>query len=50
MFPIKDLVRALSIIKANGLNPALYLVIDDTDTHVIVKNRITGTVKVLDKK
>ena len=50
MFPIKDLVRALWVIKANGLNPALYLVIDDTDTHLIIKNRITGTVKALEKK
>ena len=50
MLPIKDLVRALGIIKASNLNPALYVVIDDTDTHIVVKNRITGTVKVLDKK
>ena len=50
MFPIKVLVRALGIIKANNLNPAMYVVIDDADTHIVVNNRITGTVKVLEKK
>jgi hypothetical protein len=37
------------IIKANGLNPALYQVLDELDNTLIVKHRITGDVKVLDK-
>lgn len=44
------LVEALKIIKANGLNPALYLVLEDTGTHLIVKNWLTGTVFALDKR
>ena len=44
------LAYALKIIKANWLNPALYLVLEDTGTHLIVKNWITGTVVALDKR
>lgn len=44
------LKEALKIIKANGLNPALYVVIGDAEKHLVVKQRFTGEVKVLDKE
>lgn len=37
------------IIKKNKLNPALYVVIKELEHSIIVKHRITGNVKVLDK-
>lgn len=49
MLPLVVLVESLKIIKANGLNPAMYLVLEDTGTHLIVKNWLTGTVFALDK-
>lgn len=39
----------LEIIKANGLNPALYHVLDELNHTLIVKHRITGEIKFLDK-
>lgn len=36
------------IIRKNNLNPALYVVMKELD-HSIIKHRITGNVKVLDK-
>ena len=44
------LVDALKIIKAHGLNPALYVVLEDNGTYLIVKNWLTGTVLALDKR
>lgn len=41
--------EALGIIKRHGLNPALYVVIGYGEKHIVVKHRITGTVKALDK-
>ena len=46
---VATIKEALCIIKRNGLNPALYVVIGDCEHHLIVKHRITGTVKTLDK-
>ena len=43
------LKEALKIIKANGSNPALYVVIGDAEKHLVVKQRFTGEVKALDK-
>lgn len=37
------------VIKRNKLNPALYVVIKDLQYSMIVKHRITGEFKVLDK-
>lgn len=37
------------IIKRNKLNPALYVVIKELEYSVIVKHRITGEIKVIDK-
>lgn len=45
----KNAKQYLAIIKANGLNPAVYVVIGDGENHLVVKHRITGEVKVLDK-
>lgn len=36
-------------IRKNNLNPALYVVMKELDHSIIVKHRITGEVKVLDK-
>lgn len=46
---LTQLKRQLEIIKENGLNPALYVVIEELEHKLIVKNRFTGTVKVIDK-
>ena len=46
---VKDTKRYLAIIKAHGLNPALYVVIGDSETHLVVKHRITGDIRALDK-
>lgn len=43
------LKRQLEIIKRNKLNPALYVVMKELDHTLIVKHRITGDIKVLDK-
>ena len=37
------------IIRKNNLNPALYVVMKELDHSIIIKHRITGEVKVLDK-
>ena len=50
MLSLTDLKEALKIIKAHDLNPALYLVLEDNGTHLIVKNWLTGTVLALDKR
>lgn len=44
-----DLQRQLEIIKRNKLNPALYVVVNEQETRLIVKHRITGDIKVIDK-
>lgn len=41
--------QQLDIIKRNKLNPALYVVIQDLGHSLIIKHRITGDIKVLDK-
>lgn len=41
--------RYLEIIKRSGLNPALYVVIEELEHNLIVKHRITGDVKVIGK-
>lgn len=41
--------QALITIKRNGLNPALYVVITELEGRLIVKHRITGEIRVLDK-
>ena len=46
---IKSIKQALLTIKANGLNPALYVVVAEIENLLIVKHRITGDIKVLDK-
>lgn len=38
------------ILKSNSLKPACWAVIDEQDAHIIVKHRITGEVRVLDKE
>ena len=43
------LKRQLEIIKRNKLNPARYVVMKELDHTLIVKHRITGDIKVLDK-
>lgn len=43
------LKRQLETIKRNKLNPALYVVINELETRLILKHRITGEVKVIDK-
>ena len=45
----KTAKRNLVIIKANGLNPALYMVVTELENRLVVKHRITGEIKVLDK-
>lgn len=50
MIPLNNLVKALKIIKANGLNPAMYLVLEDTGTCLIIKNWLTGIVFALDRR
>ena len=37
------------IIRANGLNPVMYVVLDNLNNTIIVKHRITSEIKVLDK-
>ena len=37
------------IIKKNRLNPTLYVVMKELNHNIIIKHRITGKVKVLDK-
>lgn len=41
--------RQLEIIRRNKLNPALYVVMKELNHSIIIKHRITGDVKVLDK-
>ena len=43
------LKRQLEVIKRNNLNPALYVVIKELDNTLILKHRITGEVKVIEK-
>ena len=38
------------ILKRNGLKPACWAVIDDQDTCIIVKHRITGEIRCLSKE
>ena len=38
------------ILKRNSLKPACWAVIDEQDAHIVVKHRITGEVRVLDKE
>lgn len=45
----KTAKRNLAVIKANGLNPALYVVVTELEKRLIVKHRITDEIKVLDK-
>ena len=44
------LKEALRIIKANGLNPAVYVVINNAEKHLVIKHRLTREIKVLDKE
>lgn len=37
------------IMRKNGINSILYVVIEELDHSIIVKHRITGEIKVLDK-
>ena len=37
------------IMRKNGINSILYVVIKELDHKLIIKHRITGTVKVIDK-
>ena len=41
--------RLQEIIKSNKLNPALYVVMKELDHKIMIRHRITGNVKVLDK-
>ena len=41
--------QQLEIIKQNKLNPALYVVLQELDHQLILKHRITGTIKVIEK-
>ena len=38
-----------TIIKRNGLNPLCWVVLQDLTNSMIVKHRVTGEVKVIDK-
>ena len=44
-----QLKKQLEIIKRNKLNPALYVVIKELDNNLILRHRITGEVKVINK-
>lgn len=41
--------QQLETIKKNGLNPALFVVLQDLQYSMIIKNRITGEVRLIDK-
>lgn len=41
--------RQLEIIKRNKLNPALFVVIKELEYSMIVKHRLTGEIKVIEK-
>ena len=43
-------VNHADILKSNCLKPACWAVIDKQDAHIVVKHRITGEVRVLDKE
>lgn len=43
-------VNHADILKSNCLKPACWAVIDEQDAHIVVKHRITGEVRVLDKE
>ena len=43
------LKKQLEVIKRNKLNPALYVVIKELEDKLILKHRITGEVKVIEK-
>ena len=38
------------ILKRNSLKPACWAVIDEQDAHIIVKHRIPGEIRMLDKE
>ena len=38
------------ILKSNSLKPACWAVIDEQDARIIVKHRITGEIRMLDKE
>ena len=38
------------ILKTNGLKPACWAVIDEQETRIVVKHRLTGEVRCLDKE
>lgn len=40
----------LEIIKRNGLPPACWVVLQDMQHSMIIRHRVTGEVKVVDKK
>ena len=40
----------LYTIRGSGLNPALYVVIGESDTHLVVRHRFTGEIKVLGRE
>lgn len=41
--------QQLETIKKNGLNPAFFIVLKDLQYSMIVKNRFTGEVRVINK-
>lgn len=41
--------QQLEVIKKNGLNPALFVVLKDLQYSMIIKHRITGEVRLIDK-
>lgn len=45
----KELKKALSAIKRDGLNPALYQVVSDAPGYWVIKHRITGEIKAVGK-
>ena len=41
--------QQLETIKKNGLNPALFVVLQDLQYSMIIKNRFTGEVRMINK-
>lgn len=43
------LTEAAKVMQENDLNPMLYVVVAEIENRLIVKHRITGEIRVLDK-
>ena len=47
---MEQIITTLRTIKTNGLNPALYVVVTEIENRLIVKHRLTGEIRVLEKQ